>query len=453
MRRLFRDLLVITALFVAPLSVNAAEIVTVDAPEGVEAWLSEEHTIPMIAVSIAIPAGSAYDPTDLPGVASMMSSLLNEGAGDLDDNAFKEALETYAIRLGFGTGTDYLVVTLSTLTENADEAFRLMALALHAPRFDAEPIERVRAQTLAGLQQDQEDPSTIAAKAWATAYFGTHPYAHDGSGTFDSVAAISAADIRSFAVTHLVRGGAKIAVAGDIDAGQLGVYLEQVFRPMPVGNVEPVAAPTAFGAPGTEVIDMAIPQPAVIFGLDGPMRASPDFIPTYVANYIFGGGGFSSRLMDEVREKRGLTYGISTGLQDLRSAALIQGSVQSERTRVQTALEVTKAEMTRFATEGVTEMELADAKTYLTGSFPLGLDSNSKIAGALNGFQRAGLGPEYVSERNSLIEAVTLEKVNEVARTYYNPDELVIVIAGTPAPAEEAPDDDAGVSQEAPAAP
>lgn len=425
------------AILLAPSLAPAAEVVTVDAPEGVEVWLSEEHTIPMIAFRLSIPGGSAYDPADLPGVASMTAALLDEGAGDLDDAAFKEALETYAIRLGFGGGREYLTVSMSTLTENADEAFRLMALALHAPRFDAAPIERVRAQTLAGLRQDEEDPGTIAAKAWALNYFLDHPYAHSPSGTFESVAAITAEDIRAYAEQHLVRGGAKVAVAGDITAEQLGIYLDQLFGPMPLGNVEPVAAPSTFGEAGTEIIEMEIPQPAVIFGLDGPMRHDPDFIPAYVANYILGGGGFSSRLMDEVRENRGLTYGISTGLQDYRSTALIRGSVQSERARVLTALEVTKEEIARFASEGVTEMELADAKTYLTGSFPLSLDSNSKIAGALNGFQRAGLGPEYVTERNGLIEAVTLERVNEVAARYYTPDELVIVIAGTPAPAEE----------------
>jgi zinc protease len=367
-----------------------------------------------------------------------MIGLLNEGAGDLDDNAFKEALETYAIRLGFGSGRDHLTVSMSTLTEHADEAFRLLALALQEPRFDAQPIARVRQQIVAGLQQDQEDPSTIASKAWQAAYFLDHPYAHDSDGTFESVGAITREDIVAFAEAHLVRGGATMAVAGDITPGQLQVYLGQVFEPMPIGNVEPIPAPTVFGMPGTEIIEMAIPQPAVIFGFAGPMRLDPDFIPTYVANYIFGGGGFSSRLMDEVRENRGLTYGISTGLQDYRSAALIRGSVQSERTRVNTALEVTLAEMERFATDGVTEMELADAKTYLTGSFPLGLDSNSKIAAALNGFQRVGLGPEYVEERNGLIEAVTLEQVNAMAARYYDPEAVVIVIAGTPAPADEA---------------
>jgi zinc protease len=176
----------------------------------------------------------------------------------------------------------------------------------------------------------------------------------------------------------------------------------------------------------------------VIFGAPGPLRLDADFIPTFVANYIFGGGGFSSRLMDEVRDKRGLTYGISTGVDASRAAGVIRGSVQSEKAKVMTAIDVTKAEMQRFARDGATQMELADAKTYLTGSFSLALDSNGKIANALNGFQRDGLAPDYVFKRNALIEAVSLQQVNDMARKYYDAGKLTIALAGTPAPASAA---------------
>lgn len=434
----FRPALVAALIFFAPFAAKAAEVVTVNAPEGVEAWLSEEHTIPMIAVSISIPGGSVRDPEDLPGLASMMSALLDEGAGDLDDTSYKEELETYAIRLGFGSGREFLTATMSTLTENADEAFRLLALALQEPRFDAAPIERIRAQTIAGLRQDEEDPGTVAAKAWSEAYFLDSPYAHYPDGNFESVAAITANDIKSFAEEYIARGGIKIAVAGDITPERYEAYLNQIFGPLPLRDIEPIAPPQDYGAPETHVIDMDIPQPAAIFGMRGPLRHDPDFIPAYIANYILGGGGFSSRLMDEVREKRGLTYGISTGLNDYLSAARIMGSVKSERTRIATALDVTRDVMQDFAENGITEMELTDAKTYLTGSFPLSLDSNTKIAGVLNGFQRVGLGPEYVAERNDLIEAVTMEQVNAVAARYFNPENMLVVIAGTPANAEDA---------------
>jgi zinc protease len=163
-------------------------------------------------------------------------------------------------------------------------------------------------------------------------------------------------------------------------------------------------------------------------------------MPTFVANYILGGGGFSSRLMDEVRDKRGLTYGISTYLADYRASSLIMGSVQSDKGRILTALEVTKSELARFARDGATEKELADAKTYLTGSYPLGLDSNAKIARTLNGYQRQGLTPDYVEKRNAMIEAVTLAQVNAMAKKWYDPSKLVVVVAGTPDAAPPAGD-------------
>jgi zinc protease len=173
--------------------------------------------------------------------------------------------------------------------------------------------------------------------------------------------------------------------------------------------------------------------PVAVFGSVGPMRADPDYIPAFVANYILGGGSFSARLMDEVRDKRGLTYGIYTQVNDLRSASITVGQVQSEKTKIQTAIDVTKAEMVKFAKDGATAKELAEAKTYLTGSFPLALDSDAKIARALNGYQRSGLGADYVVKRNGLIQAATLAQVNAAAKKYFDPANLVVVIAGTPA--------------------
>jgi len=340
-----------------------------------------------------------------------------------------------AIRLTAQAERDFIVVSLTTLKDNADEAFRLLALALAHPRFDAEAVERMRVQQLASLKQEEERPATVGSKSWFTTYFGTHPYGHSVSGTPAGVAAISIDDIKAFAASHMVRDRLRVAVSGDINDAQLRKYLQQVFASLPAKQVPPVAKPAEAGKPGLHTIVRNEAAPVAMFGFAGPMRLDPDFIPTFVTNYIFGGGGFSARLMDEVRDKRGLTYGISTQLVDLRSSSLILGSVQSEKTKILTALDVTKSEMTRFAKDGATAKELADAKTYLTGSFPLGLDSNAKIARTLGGFQRSGLGVDYVEKRNAMIQAVTLAKINEMAKKYYDPAKLVIVIAGTPAPA------------------
>jgi zinc protease len=419
-----------------PAAANAITVKNVAGPTGVETWLSEEPALPMIAVNISFPAGSAYDPADKPGLANMMASLLDEGAGDLASDAFKQALESRAIRFQAMADRDYVVVTLTTLKENADEAFRLAGLAFAHPRFDPEAVERIRVALLASLKQEDEDPSRAAVKAWYAAYFGAHPYGRPPNGTPAGISAIRADDIKGFAVDHLVRGGIKVAVAGDITEAQLKKYLQTLFVPLPAKAVLPVAKPTDAARPGTRNVVRNEAAPVAIFGFPGPMRADPDFIPAFVTNYILGGGGFSARLMDEVRDKRGLTYGISTQLNDFRAASVIVGSVQSDKTKILTALDVTKSEMARFAKDGATAKELDDAKTYLTGSFPLGLDSNAKIARTLNAYQRSGLTADYVVKRNGLIQAVTLAQVNALAKKYFDPARLVVVIAGTPAAPE-----------------
>lgn len=397
-----------------------------------DVWLAEEHSLPMVAISVSLPAGSAYDPVGKEGLSSLTSSLLDEGAGDMKAFAFRRALESRAIRLNSTSDRDFAILTVQTLSENTDEAFRLLALALAHPRFDKEAVERMRFAILASLKEDEESPRTIAAKAWFRAYFGTHPYAHDDDGTAEGLKSITIPDIKAFAAGHLVRGKAKVAVAGDITPAALTKLIEKTFGPLSPKAPPAIPRPKLPATQSVQVIPMAVPQPAAVFGFPGPMRSNPDFIPAFVANYVFGGGGFSSRLMDEVRDKRGLTYGISTALADYRAAGVVLGTVASDKNTISAALDVTKDVMARFAKDGVTEKELADAKTYITGSFPLNFDSNAKIATALNGFQRAGLGPDYIVKRNALVNAVTRERVNEVAKKYFDPARLTIVIAGTP---------------------
>ena len=414
-----------------PAAANAITVKSVQGPTGVETWLSEERALPMIAVNISFPAGSAYDPADKPGLANLTASLLDEGAGDLASDAFKQALESRAIRFAAAADRDYIVVTLTTLKENADEAFRLAALAFAHPRFDPEAVERIRVAVLASLKQEDEDPSRAAIKAWYAAYFGAHPYGRPTAGTPAGISAIKSDDIKAFAADRLVRGGIKVAVSGDITEVQLKKYLQTLFTSLPAKSLLPVSKPSDEGKPGTRNVVRNEAAPVAIFGSVGPMRADPDYIPAFVTNYILGGGGFSARLMDEVRDKRGLTYGISTQVNDFRSASIIVGSVQSDKTKILTAVDVTKSEMARFAKDGATAMELADAKTYLTGSFPLAFSSNAGTAAQLATFQRAGLAVDYLTKRNALINAVTIDDVRRVAKKLFDPTRLTVVVAGT----------------------
>jgi zinc protease len=262
-------------------------------------------------------------------------------------------------------------------------------------------------------------------------FFGLHPYGHQTAGDRPGLTAITRGDLQKFAATHWVRSGLKIAVAGDVDTPALTALLKSTFGPLRAVAPPAPPRPTRLGAPGLHVFDMAVPQPNAVFALPGLLRSNPDYIPVYVANYILGGGGFASRLTDEVREKRGLTYDIETDVPALRAAGLIEGQVATRADAMNETLAAVRATMSKFAADGPTARELADAKTYLTGSFPLAFSSNAGTAGQLSAFQRSGLPVDYVARRNALINAVTLEDVRRVAKKWFDPRKLTIVVAGT----------------------
>jgi len=418
---------------------EAADIQKVDLGKNAEVWFAEDHTVPIISFNISMPAGSAYDPAGKAGLATFAGAMMDEGAGDMDSKAFHEALANRAISFSARADRDYLVISITTLKENAPEALRLLQLALTRPRFDSEPLTRVRTQVIQSLQQDQVEPQRVAGRAFSRAFFGDHAYAHPTSGEIGTVTSITAADLRNFARTHWTKYGLKVAVAGDITGAALAKLLGQTF--MPVSGAMPPALPNVgrLGSPGVHVVPLPVPQPTAVFGLPGIMRHDPDFIPGYVANYILGGGGFSSRLMEEVRVKRGLTYGVSTSLTSYNKASVMQGSVATRADAIRQTVQVVKDTMANFAANGPTQAELDDAKTYLTGSFPLAFASNSGTASQLGTFLRQNLDIGYVSRRNSLIQAVTLDDVKRVARRLYNPARLTVVIGGSPAEGRSAP--------------
>jgi zinc protease len=426
-------LMLVAGMVAAALPAQAANNKNIDLGKQAEVWFAEDHTVPIIAFNISLPAGSAYDPAGKAGLASFTSAMIDEGAGALDSKAFHEALANRAISFRARAERDHLVISISTLKENAPEAMRLLQLALTRPRFDAEPLARVRTQIIQSLQQDEVQPPQIASRGFVRAFFNGHAYAHPISGEIGTISAITVADLRAFAKSHWTKHGIKVAVAGDITAPALAKLLGQTF--LPVSGAVPPSLPNIgrLGQPGIHVIPLAVPQPTAVFGLPGIMRQDPDFIPGYVANYILGGGGFSSRLMGEVRVKRGLTYGVSTSLSSYNKAALMQGSVATRANAIRQTVEVVKDTMANFAANGPTQQELDDAKTYLTGSFPLAFASNSGTAAQLGTFLRQNLDIGYVTRRNAMIQAVTLDDVRRVAKRLFDPSRLTVVIGGSPA--------------------
>ncbi len=426
--------LVITC--VLPLCLFSASATTVQrvvSPGGIEAWLVEEHAIPIVSLRLAHRGGAALDPNGKEGLANLVSGLLDEGAGGYDSQAFQARLDDLTMRLGFSAGSDAFFGQVETLTDNVDAAFEMLHLALSRPRFEPAAVDRIRDQILAGLARSSTDPDYIAARTWYETVFGDHPYGRPGRGTPASVAAIGIDDLRRFVGERLARANLVIGIVGDMTAARLAPLLDKTFGPLPE-RAAPIVLEEAIPAAVGEVVvvDQEIPQSIVMFGHWGPKRADPAFYDAYVMNHILGGGSFTSRLTTEVREKRGLAYDIFTSLVTYDHAGLYRGRVATQNARVAETIEIIRAEIARMRDSGANESELADAKTFLTGSFPLRLDSNGKIANLLVGIQLDDLGIDYLDRRNGFIEAVDGEDVSQAAAAFLKPDELVFVVVGAP---------------------
>lgn len=415
--------------FSAPPS-HAVEIQRVISPGGIEAWLVEQHTIPLIAMDFAFRGGARLEPDDKTGLANLVSGLIAEGAGNLDSQAFQQQLDALAIRMNFQASHDALHGSLQTLTENRDEAFRLLKLAMTAPRFDAEPVSRVKAQILTSLQQAAEDPGEIASKTWFKTAFPDHPYGRPVEGEPQTIARISDADLRRFAGRQLSRERLVVAVVGDIDAKTLAGLLDASFGALPLAALEKPGEVVTPKIAAMVAIARDIPQTVMQFGLPGLLRSDPDFIPAFVMNYVLGGGGLNSRLMTEIREKRGLAYSVDTQLTPLDQAGLLIGGAATQNDRAGETVALIRQEFSRLREAGMTQQELDAAKSYLIGSFPLRFDSNAKISAQLLGWQLENLGIEYFNIRNGLINAVTLADVNRAARRLLAPDSMLLVSVG-----------------------
>jgi zinc protease len=410
----------------------AAKVERVVSPGGIEAYLLSEPSIPFLSLSLQFKGGAALDPAGKEGLAYMVSGLLDEGAGDLDSQAFRTELEDRAIRLSFDSGRDELSGQLKTLTKHRERAFELLGLALSAPRFDPEPVERIRNQVQAELRRNAEDPDYVASLTWFQTAFPNHPYGRPSQGTVQSVGTITADDLRGFVGRRLARDNLVIGVAGDVTAAELGPLLDRAFGKLPAKSAPGDLAPVKPKAGDTVIVRKDVPQSQVLFGELGLPRDDPDFYAGYIANHILGGGGFTSRLTEQVREKRGLAYSVYSYLYPMNFAPLWLGGLGTANAAVGQALQLVRQQIAEMAAGGVSQAALDDAKTYLTGSFPLRLTSNDNIASMLVAMQVDHLGIDYLDKRNGYIEAVTLKDVQRVAARLYHADQLLVVVVGEP---------------------
>ncbi len=434
LRRSLNGLAVLlTCLVLLSAQAGAMDIKEVTSPGGIRAWLVESRTIPLIAMNFSFEGGSTLDVAGREGTANFITGMMDEGAADLDGPAFQARRDGIAMKLRFDAGFDRIEGEFQTLAKNRDAAFELLHKSITAPRFEPGPMERVRQQFMVSAQDESQDPEKIAAREGLKLAFGDHPYSRPTRGTLQSIKAVTPDDLKAYHRAVFTRKGLKIAVVGDIDAETLGKELDRIFGKLPDTDVPPLGTEAIIASkPAVKVINRNIPQSIVMFGQQGIKRDDPAFIPAFVMSQILGGGGFGARLTTEVREKRGLTYGIGYGLDPLRNAGLYYGSFSTRNEKAGEALQIVKDTLRKMADEGPTQAELDIAKTYLTGSYALRFDSNEKIASQLLGLQQVGLPLDYVNTRNAKVEAVTLEQVKEQAKRLINPDKLIVVAVGKP---------------------
>ncbi len=408
------------------------KIQEVTSPGGITAWLVEEHSIPFTALEIRFLGGASLDPKGKRGAINLMTGLLEEGAADRDAREFAAAAEGLAASFGFDVSDDSMSVSAQFLTENRNDALALLRTALQEPRFDEDAITRVKAQVVSAIQSAETDPDAISGSTFDRLAFGDHPYATSINGTLETVAALTRDDLFAAKDAVMARDRMYVGAVGDITPEELGKLLDDLLGDLPaVGAEMPEKAPFLLKG-GMTVVPFDTPQSVVTFGQEGLERHDPDFFAAYVMNTILGGSGRQSRLMEEVREKRGLTYGVYSYLLPKDYAALYMGRVASANDRVAQAVQVIKDEWVKMAKNGVTAEELEGAKTYLTGAYPLRFDGNGPIANILVAMQMDDLPIDYIATRNDRINAVTLKDIARVAKRLVRPDDLHFVVVGQP---------------------
>jgi zinc protease len=411
----------------------AAKIQRLVSPGGIEAWFVQDATVPLIAMEYAFSGGSAQDPAGKSGLGNMVAGLLDEGAGDLDSKTFHERLERRAIELSFSSARDYFRGSLRMLKDNKDEAFDLLRLALSSPRFDPADIERIRAQVVSSLRRETTNPSSLASRKFLEVAFGDHPYSRQSNGTLDNVAKVEIADLKDYVRRVIAKDTLRIAVVGDVDAETLGKLLDKAFGGLPAkASLTPVPEVVAAKPPQRSLISLDVPQTVVTFGGPGVRRHDPNFMAAYVVNHILGGGGLSSRLYKEVREKRGLAYSISESLLWMDRSALFVGTTGTRSDRAGETIDAIEQEVRRMSEEGPTQKELDEAKSYLKGSQMLALDTSSKLASALLQYQLDKLPIDYIEKRNAIVDAVTLDDAKKAAKQLWGQGLLTVVVGRTP---------------------
>jgi zinc protease len=428
-----RILLTIMAwVFCATTVLAGTDIKEITTKGGIKVWLVEEPSIPFIALEVAFKGGAALDVPNKAGATYLMTGLLEEGSGDMDATEFSRATEELAASFGYDASRDSVSISAQVLKENHKEALSLLKQAIMQPSFNPVAFDRVQKQVLSIIKSNQTDPNYIAGQKLRSLAYPNHAYSQPLEGTLEAVGKLSIEDMRATHAGAFSKDRMYVSVVGDITAEELGPLLDDLLGELPETGPK-LPNKTEFGvAGGLTVVDFNTPQTVAVWAQPGIDRDDPDFFAAYLLNHVLGGSGFTARLTQEVREKRGLTYGVYSYLAPFDYVSIWGGSVSSSNDRIKTAIEVIQEEWRKLAENGVTQEELDAAKKYQTGAYPLRFDGNGRIANMLAGMQMQGLPIDYPITRNDKINAVTLGDVNRVAEHLMQPDALRFVVVGKP---------------------
>lgn len=424
----FLAMLALLLVFALPAR-SDVNIQKVDSEKGITAWLVEDYTVPIVTLRFAFEGGSSQDPDGKEGLANLISGLFDEGAGDLDSDAFQEKLDDVGAEMRFSSSRDAIYGSMRVLAEDRPAAFDLLRLALLQPRFDQQPIDRIRNQILTGIDAAERDPNAQARKQWMRAIYGEHPYARPDEGTRQSLAAIASDDLRAFRKSQFARGGLHVAVVGAIDAETLKADLDRLFGDLPERqDLKPVERVDL--RLGQEIaVTYDLPQTSIQMAFPGIERSDPDFYAAMLMNEILGGGTFTSRLFAEVREKRGLAYSVGSILSNRRYSSSLGISTATRSDRASETIRIIRDVVRQMADDGPTAAELEAAKKYLIGAYAINnLNSSGAVASTMVELQLAGLGRDYISRRPALLGAVTVDDVTRVARRLLAAEPAVLLV-------------------------
>jgi len=398
---------------------------------GARVLFVEAHELPMFDLRVTFAAGSAQDGRT-PGLALMTNAMLNEGVPGKDVDAIARGFEGLGADFGNGSYRDMAVANLRSLVDPSkrEPAMALFSEVLGKPTFPAASVARIKNQLLAGFEYQKQNPSHLANQAFMTQLYGSHPYAHGSEGDAKSVQAITVAQMRAFHKRAYAAGNAVIALVGDLDRAQAEALAEQVSRALPAGPALPLAPQAKAPAPAATHIKFPSKQTHVLVGQLGIARDDPDYVALTMGNQILGGGGFGTRLMTEVRERRGLAYGVSSGFSAMQAQGPFLISLQTRAQVSQGTLELVRQVLRDFLRDGPTEAELAAAKQELAGSFPLSNASNASIVGQLGGMGFYNLPVSYLEDFMAQSQQLTIEQVKRAMNRHLDADKLLVVTVG-----------------------